>query len=64
VYIKFNEKPKSATWITVSDILGKVVLKIQSQNIDATLNLKGNPPGLYFIKVGNINVHTYIIILQ
>jgi uncharacterized repeat protein (TIGR03803 family) len=63
--ISFNTVPESETWITVYDISGQAILKTQVFNKEQIINLKGNQPGLYLIKVtqGTSNT-TFKIVLN
>ncbi|HCY41544.1 MAG TPA: hypothetical protein DHV48_09340 [Prolixibacteraceae bacterium] len=64
VNLKFINIPKTETWITVTDISGKIVSKLLTTKEKEQLNLKGNPSGLYFIRVDNKFSKTYKILLQ
>ena len=64
VQLKFFNIPNAGTWITASDTSGKVIYKTLAANKDEYMNLKGNPPGIYFIKIDQKIPKTYKIILE
>jgi len=64
VQIKFSSAPKADTWITVIDIYGKIILKLKAESRDENLNLSGNSPGLYFIKIDQKTPKTFKLILK
>jgi len=64
VQIKFSSTPKADTWITVIDIYGKIILKLKAEGRDENLNLSGNSPGLYFIKIDQKIPKTFKLILK
>jgi len=64
VCIRFHQKPQAGTWITVTDISGKIILKSMTDKKEESLNLSGNPAGLYFIKVDSETPGTYKIMLE
>ena len=49
--LNFTNTPEKGTWITVYNISGKVVSKSLAENVQENIDLKGNPAGLYFIKI-------------
>ena len=64
VNIKFTQTNKNSRWITVSNAAGKTVLKTLANENEHILNMKGYPPGIYFIHAGNKNQKTYKIVLS
>jgi len=64
VSIKFNKAPKTGIWITVIDFSGKLILRSVAENAEEHLNLTGNPPGLYMIKIDQKTPKTFKIILE
>lgn len=63
-HLKFNQPPKVGSWITCYTSSGKIISKTLAENKDESLNLKGYPSGVYFIKVGQNMPRTYQIVLQ
>ncbi len=65
VQLKFNTELQPDTWITVYNFSGKMVMKTQVFHKEENINMRGNKPGLYFIKVnqGNSN-KTFKIVLE
>jgi hypothetical protein len=64
VQLKFSQTPKTDTWVTIYSISGKVIFKSLAVNKEENLNLKGNPTGLYFIKVDQKISKTFKIVLE
>ena len=64
VYLKFANIPKIGTWITLCNLSGKVISKSLATNIENSINLDGNPPGLYFIRINLNTQKTFKIILE
>ena len=64
VHLKFNNLPESNTWITVFNSAGSKISKVQAVGQTQTLNLNGNPPGIYFIKTDQNSSKTYKVVLQ
>ena len=64
VHIKFNNTPKTGSWITVCTISGKVVFKTMAGNKEVNLDITGNPPGLYLIKIDQETPKTFKIVLK
>jgi len=64
VHLNFNQKPTTGTWISVYDLTGKVILKSIADGAVTSLNLNGNPKGLYFIKIGNETMKAFKIVLE
>jgi hypothetical protein len=65
VQLKFtNFLPNVDTWITVYSASGQLISKSLVRNKDEFLNLKGNLPGIYFIKIDQKNSKTYKLILN
>ncbi|MDP2336789.1 MAG: T9SS type A sorting domain-containing protein [Bacteroidota bacterium] len=64
VQVKFSNIPKGGTWIIVYSISGKIIYKSLAQNKLEFLNLKGNPAGLYFIKVDLKIPKVYKLVLE
>ncbi|MDP2337610.1 MAG: PKD domain-containing protein [Bacteroidota bacterium] len=64
IQLKFSQIPKAGTWITVSDISGKIISRSLADNLEENLNLKENPSGLYFIRIDQKMPKTYKIVLK
>jgi hypothetical protein len=64
VQINFGQTPAAGIWITIYSITGKVVSKSLADNKDVSVNLIGNPVGLYFIKIDQKTPKTYKIVLE
>jgi len=62
VFIKFDQKPQTETWIIIYDVSGKTILRSKAKNIEECLDLSNNPRGLYLIKIVQQSVRTYRII--
>jgi len=62
--IKFNNLPKTGSWITLYDFSGKIISRSVAAKIEEHINLEGNPPGLYFIKIEHETTKTFKIILK
>jgi hypothetical protein len=63
VQIKFNHQPVFGSRITVYDITGQVVFESMAINKIESLNMKGNPEGLYFIKIDQKSPRTYKLVV-
>jgi hypothetical protein len=46
----FNQVPQNGTYLTVTDVNGKTILKQLIQNKEEWIDLEGQSPGVYFIK--------------
>jgi len=64
VNIQFNQRPQSETWITVCDILGKVILQSKAEEKVVELDLSGKPVGLYFVRIKQQTLRSYKIVLK
>ncbi|MDP2335711.1 MAG: T9SS type A sorting domain-containing protein, partial [Bacteroidota bacterium] len=64
VQLKFSNTPEAGTWITVYNILGKIISKSIADNKVEYLNLKGNPAGSYFIRIDRKSPKTYKLVLE
>jgi hypothetical protein len=65
VNIVFSNKPEANSWISVFDLSGRMISKIQPKDNEQFINLKGNKPGLYFIKIDQLGaVKTFKLILE
>jgi len=51
--IVLQEKPKTLAYITVTDMLGNVVLKKEGNNSKIKLNIVNQSTGVYFVKIQN-----------
>lgn len=56
--------PANACWLTLVDRSGKTVLKQLIQGKEETIDLRGNPPGVYFIKTNLKDSRVQKIILR
>lgn len=63
VKLKFPDSLASGTRIMVYNNLGKIVYQKLAESKVETINLKGNPAGLYFIQIGN-NTKVFKIVLE
>ncbi len=63
VKIEFSHMPVSGSRITVYDITGKVVHNSIAINKIEYLHMKGNPQGLYFIKIDQKVPKTYKLVV-
>jgi len=64
VHLKFNNQSDANSWITVYNSLGSMISKIQTADKEQTINLYGNPAGIYFIKIDQKTSKTYKVVLQ
>jgi hypothetical protein len=64
VKIKFIDTPEVNTWITVFNSSGSMISKIRANGQEQSINLKGNPSGIYFIKIDQKDSKTYKVVLQ
>jgi hypothetical protein len=64
VQLKFVNMPEKNTWITVFDLSGMIICKLQIDSKEQTLDLHGNPPGIYLIKIDQKNPKTYKLVLE
>lgn len=61
VELKFSQVSKAGTMITVFNYAGQVILKTVTGDMNASIDLSGNPAGMYFVKVGQ---KTYKVVLE
>jgi hypothetical protein len=64
VQINFNKTPEVNSWISVFDVSGKLISKIKAEDSEQSLNLEGNLPGMYFIKIDQQVSKSYKLILE
>lgn len=64
IKLTFERIPQNGTYLTVNDITGKIILKQFIQSKEEWIDLKGNKPGLYFIKVNLNNLVVQKVILK
>jgi hypothetical protein len=64
VQLKFSQIPDAGTWISVYDASGRLVLKSPALDLEESINLEGNPAGLYFIKLNQKSSKTYKLVLE
>jgi len=64
VNMQFGEKPESDFWISVYNSSGALISKINVEGQEQAIDLSGNPPGIYLIKIDQKNSKTYKVILQ
>ena len=64
VHLKFNNPPDENSYITVFNISGRLISKIQVEGEEQSINLKGNSPGIYFIKIVQNGSKTYKLVLH
>ena len=64
VQLKFNKIPEIGTWITLFDISGKLISKSLADKTEVSINLRGNPPGLYLIRIAQKTPKTFKIVLE
>jgi hypothetical protein len=64
VQIKFKEQPEVNSWITIFNSTGSTIMKIQATDQEQSLNLQGNPPGIYFFRIDQKISKVYKVILQ
>jgi hypothetical protein len=65
VNISFSNTPEANSWIMVLDRSGRMISKIQATEIEHSINMKGNMPGLYFIKIDQKRgTRTYKLIVE
>jgi len=64
IHIKFTQLPETGTSIIASDITGKIIYKKLAVNNEVSIDLKENPPGVYFIRIDQKIPGTYKIILE
>jgi len=62
--LKFSKIPEANTWITVFDVSGRMISRFMPDNKEQFINLEGNCPGLYFIKVDQKIIKSYKLILE
>lgn len=64
VQLKFSQNVEFGTWISVFDTSGRLILKSMVDNPEKSINLEGNPAGLYFIKIDQKMPLIYKLILE
>jgi hypothetical protein len=64
VHMKFNRIPAKGTNYFIYDASGRVIYKSLISNQEETFNLKGNPSGIYFIKIGEKVKDTFKLVLE
>lgn len=64
VKLKFDKVPQSGIYITFFDLTGKTILQQLIHNQEEWIDLKGNSPGIYFIKTDQGNQTTQKLILK
>jgi len=64
IKVSFSKTPETGTKISIFDSTGKIILKTLTENKEATLNLKGNTPGIYFIRIEQKNPQIFKIVLE
>jgi len=64
VQLRFKNIPIPGSRITVYDLTGKIIYKSLVVNKTESLNLNGNPIGLYFIKIEQKNPKTYKLVVE
>lgn len=60
----FNQIPKGGSYLTVTDVTGKTILKQLIQNKEEWIDLSGNTPGVYFIKTNLNSLKVQKVILK
>lgn len=51
--ITFKQKPENSAYITISEITGKIIFEIYSNNKSIDIDLNNIEPGIYFIRINN-----------
>jgi len=64
VQINFNKIPEANSWISIFDVSGKLISKIKAEDKEQSINLQGNVPGIYLVKINEKNSKTYRIVLE
>ena len=64
LYLKFNHIPEAGTILEVYSASGNLIHKSFINSQDKTLNLNGNSPGVYFIRIGEKDIRTTRIVLE
>jgi len=64
VKLVFGQVPPNGTYLTVADVTGKIILKQIIQNKEESIDLKGNPPGVYFIRTSLKDTKVQRILLK
>jgi hypothetical protein len=64
VNVVFNDTPEANSWISVFDVSGKLISKFKAEERVQSLNLQGNVPGIYLIKIDQKVSKTYKVVLQ
>jgi hypothetical protein len=62
--ILFSSIPEPNSMITIYDNLGRLISKIRAEEIEQSIDLNGNKPGLYIIKIDQKSSRTYKLILE
>ncbi|HEY3372181.1 MAG TPA: BACON domain-containing carbohydrate-binding protein [Prolixibacteraceae bacterium] len=64
IKLVFDQIPQNKTYLTVTDVTGKIVLKQLIQNIEEWIDLQGYTPGVYFIKTSLKGLKVHKILLK
>jgi len=64
VKLKFDQIPQNGIQLTVFDLTGKTILHQLIRNQEEWIDLKGNSPGVYFLKTDQKNQTTQKLILK
>jgi len=64
VQLKFDILPENGIWISVYDSSGKMISRTLATSKEEFLNLRGNRPGLYLVRIGLKAPKTYKLVLE
>lgn len=64
VKLVFDQIPPDGTYLAVTDLTGKTIVKQFIQNKEEWIDLGGNMPGIYFIKTNLRNVKVQKVLLR
>lgn len=64
LYLKFTNQPETGATISVFNTSGTLILKTLADKREMQLDLGGNAPGLYLIRIDQGNPKTYKVFLQ
>jgi hypothetical protein len=64
VNLKFDRQPNPGTLIMVYNESGAKISEQKIENMEQSISLKGNPPGLYVIKINHELIKYFKVILQ
>lgn len=64
VHVKLNSLPAFGTKLSIYNASGKVIYTTLITKKEETIDLQGNPPGVYFIKIGKKANENFKIVLQ